>query len=146
MEHALGGFAGRTIGVLGLAFKANTDDLREAKSLEVITRLLASGATVRAYDPIAMERAKEIFPHITYGENAYDAAADADGIIVVTDWNEFKLLNLERLKDSMRGNVVFDGRNIYDPARMRRCGFVYEGIGRPTGTDANGCAATGASR
>jgi UDPglucose 6-dehydrogenase len=146
MEEALGGFAGKTIGVLGLAFKANTDDLREAKSLEVITRLLASGATVRAYDPIAMQRAREIFPQIAYGENAYDAAADADGVIVVTDWNEFKLLNLDRLKNSMRGNVVFDGRNIYDPVRMRRYGFVYQGIGRPNAADADGYAATGGSR
>jgi UDPglucose 6-dehydrogenase len=131
MEQMLGGFAGKTVGVLGLAFKSNTDDLREAKSLEVIARLLGSGATVRAYDPIAIARAKEIFPQIVYGENAYDAASGADGIIIVTDWNEFKQLNLERLREAMRGNVVFDGRNIYDPVRMRRCGFLYEGIGRP---------------
>jgi UDPglucose 6-dehydrogenase len=137
MEHVIGGFAGKTVGVLGLAFKSNTDDLREAKSLEVITRLLASGATVRAYDPIAMPKAKEIFPQITYGENAYDAASGADGIVVVTDWNEFKQLNLERLKEAMRGNIVFDGRNIYDPVRMRRCGFIYEGVGRPGNGQAN---------
>lgn len=136
MESALGGFAGKTIGVLGLAFKPNTDDLREAKSLDIISRLLSSGAEVRAYDPIAIEKAREIFPHIHYGENAYDAAAGADGIIIVTEWNEFKQLNLERLKGAMRGNVVFDGRNVYDPGRMRRAGFQYQGIGRPNGAAA----------
>jgi UDPglucose 6-dehydrogenase len=136
MEAALGGFAGKTIGVLGLAFKPNTDDLREAKSLDIISRLLSSGAEVRAYDPIAIEKAREIFPHIYYGENAYDAAAGADGIIIVTEWNEFKQLNLERLKTAMRGNVVFDGRNVYDPGRMRRAGFQYQGIGRPNGAAA----------
>src|SRR5437667_507047 len=120
MEIALGGFSGKTIGVLGLAFKPNTDDMREAKSVEIIRQLIDAGASVQAYDPIAMEKAREIFPNISYGKNAYDTARDADGIIVVTEWNEFKLLNLERLKESMKGNVLLDGRNIYDPVRMRR--------------------------
>lgn len=133
MERALQGFQGRCIGVLGLAFKPNTDDLREAKSVEVIARLLSSGATVRAYDPIAMEKTREIFPHIHYAENAYDAAEGADGLVVVTEWNEFRFLNMERLKSVMRGVTIFDGRNIYDPLRMRRMGFDYHCIGRPTG-------------
>jgi UDPglucose 6-dehydrogenase len=130
-EKAMGGFDGKQIAVLGLAFKPNTDDMRDAKSLEVISRLLASGATVKAYDPIAMEKTKEIFPQIEYAENAYAAAADADAVFVVTEWNEFKLLNLDRLRDSMRGAFMFDGRNIYDPLRMKRLGFTYMGIGRP---------------
>ncbi len=130
MEKALNGFEGKTIGVLGLAFKPNTDDMREAKSLEIIARLLASGATVQAYDPIATERTQEVFPQITYGKNAYDVAKGADAVVVVTEWNEFKYLNMERLKENMRGNALFDGRNIYDPTRMRRLGFDYHCIGR----------------
>jgi UDPglucose 6-dehydrogenase len=140
MEDAVGGFNGKTVAVLGLAFKPNTDDLREAKSLEIITRLLSSGARVRAYDPIAMNKARHIFPQIYYGENAYDAAEGADGLMVVTEWNEFKQLNLERLKEAMRGDVLFDGRNIYDPPRMKRLGFRYQGIGRP-GQNAGGAEA-----
>lgn len=133
LEAVLGSFEGKTIAVLGLAFKPNTDDLREAKALEMIERLLASGAKVRTYDPIAMDKAKEIFPKITYCENAIDAAKEADAALIVTEWNEFKFLNMEKLKQVMRGNVLFDGRNVYDPDRMRRLGFDYHCIGRGTG-------------
>ncbi len=132
MEKALGTFDGKRIGVLGLAFKPNTDDMRDAKSLEIIARLLASGAEVQAYDPIAIEKTREIFPQITYSKNAYDAACGVDALIIVTEWNEFKFLNMERLKEAMQGNVLFDGRNIYDPVRMRRLGFDYYCIGRTT--------------
>jgi UDPglucose 6-dehydrogenase len=132
LESALGSLEGKTVGILGLAFKPNTDDMREAKSVEIIGRLLASGATVRAYDPIAIDKTKEIFPHITYCENAYETANDADAVVLVTEWNEFKFLNMERLKEAMRGSVLFDGRNVYDPVRMRRLGFDYHCIGRPT--------------
>jgi UDPglucose 6-dehydrogenase len=131
LEQVLGGFADRTVAVLGLAFKPNTDDMREAKSLEIIARLLASDATVRAYDPIAMEKTREVFPHIYYGENAYDAAKEADATVIVTEWNEFRYLNLERLRSAMKGKVLFDGRNMYDPIRMRRLGFDYYCVGRP---------------
>ncbi len=131
MEKVMGGFKGKTVGVLGLAFKPNTDDMRDAKSVEVIARLLEAGADVRAYDPIAIDRTKAIFPQITYGETAYEAAQGADGIVVVTEWNEFKFLNLDRLKETMKGTIVFDGRNIYDPVRMHRLGFDYHGVGRP---------------
>jgi UDPglucose 6-dehydrogenase len=136
LESELGGFEGRTIAVLGLAFKPNTDDLRDAKSIEIVSRLLASGASVRAYDPIAMDKARNIFPNIHYGESAYDAAADADAIVIVTEWNEFKQLNLERLKNVMRTPILYDGRNIYEPSRMRRMGFRYNAIGRPRGNAA----------
>lgn len=130
LEGVLGGLADRTVAVLGLAFKANTDDMRDAKSLDVIARLLASGANVRAYDPIAMARTREVFPQIHYGENAYDAVLGADAAIVVTEWNEFRHLNLERIREAMRGDVLFDGRNVYDPVRMQRLGFAYYGVGR----------------
>ena len=133
MRIAMGGsFEGKTVGVLGLAFKPNTDDMRDAKSVEIITTLLAEGAQVKTYDPIAMDNTKRIFPQICYAHNAYDAAEDADLLIIVTEWNEFKLLNMERIKTLMKTPVLFDGRNIYDPVKLRRLGFEYQCIGRTT--------------
>lgn len=130
MERSLGGFAGKRVAVLGLAFKANTDDIRDAKSLDVIAALLAGGAEVTAYDPIAIENTRRVFPQIAYAKNAYEAAEGADAVVVVTEWNEFKQINLERLKQTMAGDFVFDGRNLYDPAKMRRLGFEYVCVGR----------------
>lgn len=130
MEEALGSFEGKTVAILGLAFKPNTDDMREAKSVEIIARLLASGATVKAYDPIAIEKTREIFPNITYGTNAYDTVKGADAAVIVTEWNEFKYLDMERVGSAMKGKTLFDGRNIYDPLKMRRMGFDYYCIGR----------------
>jgi UDPglucose 6-dehydrogenase len=122
---------GRVIAVLGLAFKPKTDDMREARSGEIVTRLVAAGATVRAYDPAAMANAQRLLPaEVEYCQSSYEAAAGADAIAIVTEWNEFKLLNLERLREVMRRPVVFDGRNIYEPERMRRLGFEYHSIGR----------------
>ena len=132
VHEALGGqdLTGKTVGVLGLAFKPNTDDLREAKSLDVIADLLASGATVKAYDPIAVEGTRELFPSVTYCHNAYEVAEGADALVVVTEWNEFKLLNFERIGGLMAQPLVLDGRNLYDPERMARLGFTYHSIGR----------------
>jgi UDPglucose 6-dehydrogenase len=132
IHDALGGddLKGKTVGILGLAFKANTDDMREAKSLDVIADLLASGATVKAYDPIAMENTKSVFPHITYGANAYEVATGADALVIVTEWNEFKNLNFERISSLMERPLILDGRNLYDPERLRRLGFEYHSIGR----------------
>ena len=130
IDSVLGGFAGKKIAVLGLAFKANTDDMRDAKSLDVIQAILAGGGTVTAYDPIAMENTKRIFPQIGYAKNAFEAADGVDAVVVVTEWNEFKQINLEKLKSTMAGTHVFDGRNLYDPAKMSRLGFDYYGVGR----------------
>lgn len=131
IERGLGGsFAEKKIAVLGLAFKANTDDMREARSLDVIAALLSGGAAVTAYDPIAMENTRRIFPQIGYARTAFDAAAGADAVVIVTEWNEFKQLDLERLRETMAGNLVFDGRNLYDPAKMKRLGFDYVCVGR----------------
>ncbi|MDQ2686328.1 MAG: UDP-glucose/GDP-mannose dehydrogenase family protein, partial [Armatimonadota bacterium] len=132
IHEALGGddLKGMTVGVLGLAFKPNTDDMREAKSLDVIADLLAAGATVKAYDPIAIENTRQVFPHITYGANAYEVAAGADALVIVTEWNEFKLLNFERLHEIMARPLILDGRNLYDPERLRRLGFEYHSVGR----------------
>jgi UDPglucose 6-dehydrogenase len=131
MREALGGsFEGKCIGILGLAFKPNTDDMRDAKSVEIIGKLLAEKAEVKAYDPIAIDNAQSIFPQICYAKNAYEAAEEADALVIVTEWNEFKLLNMERVKSLMRSPLIFDGRNIYDPLRLRRMGFEYHCIGR----------------
>ena len=131
MIRALDPLAGRSVAVLGLAFKPNTDDMREAKSVEVIERLLERGAVVRAYDPVAMPAARRLLPAtVTFCESPYEAAAGADAVALVTEWNEFKFLNLDRLRVAMRRPVVFDGRNLWEPERMRRLGFEYHSIGR----------------
>jgi UDPglucose 6-dehydrogenase len=131
IEKALAPLDDTTVAVLGLAFKPNTDDMREAKSVEVITRLVELGATVRAYDPVAADNARPLLPKsVVYCESPYDAAADADAVALITEWNEFKFLNLERLCGVMRRPVVFDGRNLWEPERMRRLGFEYHSIGR----------------
>ena len=132
IHKALGGddLKGKTIGVLGLAFKPNTDDMREAKSLDIIADMLASGAKVKAYDPIAMENTKAIFPQIGYCANAYEVAAGVDALIIVTEWNEFKQLNFERLGGIMARALILDGRNLYDPEHLRRIGFEYHSVGR----------------
>jgi UDPglucose 6-dehydrogenase len=119
------------VAVLGLAFKPNTDDMREAKSAEVINLLLAAGATVRAYDPVAVDNARAILSAaVQYRDSPYEAAAGADAVVLVTEWNEFKLINPERLRSVMRRPLIFDGRNLWEPERMRRLGFEYHSIGR----------------
>lgn len=141
MKDALGDLQGKTVAILGLAFKPNTDDMRDAKSIDIIGGLMSEGAQVRAYDPIATENARRIFPQIEYSNSPYDAAEGASALAIVTEWNEFKLLNLERLKERMAEPIIFDGRNIYDPQRMKRLGFEYYCIGRyanARGTNGNG--------
>jgi UDPglucose 6-dehydrogenase len=131
MKRALDPIGGRTIAILGLAFKPNTDDLREAKSLEVIDLLHAAGARLRVYDPVAMEPARGLVPaSVTFCDSAYAAAEGADALVLVTEWNEFKQLNLERLRCALRQPVIFDGRNLWEPERMRRLGFEYHATGR----------------
>jgi UDPglucose 6-dehydrogenase len=131
MEKPLDPIDGRVVAVLGLAFKPNTDDMREAKSLEVVHGLLARGAAVRAYDPVATANARKMLPPaVVYCESPYEAATGADAVALVTEWNEFKFLNLERLRSVMRRPLIFDGRNIWEPERMRRLGFEYHSIGR----------------
>ena len=131
IERVLAPLHSRRIAILGLAFKPNTDDMREAKSVEVITRLVELGATVCAYDPVAMTNARKLLPTVVeYAESPYAAAAGADGVALITEWNEFRFLNLERLRTAMRRPLVFDGRNIWEPERMRRLGFEYHSIGR----------------
>ncbi|MEX2162201.1 MAG: UDP-glucose/GDP-mannose dehydrogenase family protein [Anaerolineales bacterium] len=140
LKQALGELKGKTIGFLGLAFKANTDDMREAPSLDIAEALLAAGAKVRAFDPVAMDVAGKLLPKVEMAKDAYELARNTDAILVVTEWNEFKNLDLERLRDSMRQPVLIDGRNIYQPEQMRKLGFSYQGVGR--GYNGNGAIKT----
>ena len=131
VKEMLGGsVAGHVVGLLGLSFKPNTDDMREAPSIDIARYLLDEGAQVRAYDPIAMDNARRILPEVEYFPDPYSLAEGADALIVVTDWNEFKHLDLERIKNLMRRPVLYDGRNIYDPKTMFELGFIYRGVGR----------------
>lgn len=130
LHNILGTFEGTLIGVLGLSFKPNTDDMREAPSVDIIKELQAGGARVKAYDPVAMDAAGDILPTVTYCATAYDAAKEADALLIVTEWNEFKQLAFNKIKQYMRRPVVLDGRNIYDPVEMAAMGFIYRGVGR----------------
>ncbi len=127
-----GSVRGRTIAVLGLTFKPETDDMRDAPSIPIVGRLVEDGATVRAFDPEGMEQAKPMLPpSVIYCRSALDAAQDADLLVVVTEWNEFRAIEPQRLREAMRGGLVIDLRNLYEPAAMRGAGFIYCSIGRP---------------
>jgi UDPglucose 6-dehydrogenase len=130
LRQELGSLEDKTVGLLGLAFKPNTDDMREAASLDIARMLLSAGAHVKAYDPVAEPVARALLPEVEYCGDAYQAAQDADAVMVVTDWNEFKQLDMGRLKGAMRSPLIVDGRNIYDGAVMRELGFTYRGTGR----------------
>ncbi len=124
---------GKTVGILGLAFKPDTDDMRYAPSITVIRELVKAGVKIKTYDPIAMNNAKKILVNdsgISFMKNAYECAQDADLLIVITEWNEFKELDLEKVKSLMKSPKLLDARNIYDPEEVKNAGFTYEGIGR----------------
>jgi len=129
-----GTLRGKTVAVLGLTFKPDTDDMREAPSIPLVTGLLDMGARVRAHDPAGMEQARRELPDIEYSDDPYDCARGADVMVIVTEWAQFRALDLARLKQEMAGSIVIDLRNIYNPQEMEVCGFMYEGIGR--GVDA----------
>jgi len=130
---ALGGnLRGKVVGVLGLTFKPNTDDMREAPSIPLIIALRDQGAVVRAYDPVGMEQAKLELPEIDYAADPYSCAAGVDALVIVTEWEQFRALDLERLKNEMRQPVIVDLRNVYRPEEMAELGFVYESVGRPS--------------
>jgi UDPglucose 6-dehydrogenase len=130
LDQALGGLRDRTIGMLGLAFKPNTDDMREAPAVYIARMLASAGAHVRAFDPVAVGVAERMLPNVELANNAYDLAEGCDAIVVVTEWNEFKNLDLARVRELMAGDVLIDGRNIYQPEQMKELGFYYRGIGR----------------
>ncbi len=132
IREMLGGSeAGKTIGVLGLTFKPETDDMREAPAATILPALLEKGASIKAHDPKGMEEAKAYLPEgIKYVDNAYQAAEDADCLVLMTEWNQYRALDLERLRETMKDPVFVDLRNVYEPEKMRRLGFRYTGIGR----------------
>jgi UDPglucose 6-dehydrogenase len=130
LKNMVGDLRGKTIGLLGLSFKPNTDDMRDAPAIDIAQSLLALGANVRAYDPVAMEVALPLLPEVKMAGDPYSMADGCDALLVITEWNEFKQLDLERVRDCMRKPVILDGRNIYDPDAMKALGFTYHGIGR----------------
>jgi len=130
VRHLVGPLKGRTLAVWGLAFKPNTDDMREAPSLDILPKLISLGARVKAYDPVAAPFAKRLMPRVKYCANAYEAARGADAVLLLTEWNEFKEIDLNHLKTLLKRPILVDGRNVYDPAVMASKGFQYAGMGR----------------
>ena len=130
LREVLGNLRGKTIAIWGLAFKPNTDDVREAASLDIIHILQNEGAKVRAYDPVAMESARRVAKDVTFCDDAYCTVEDADALVLVTEWNEFKQVDMERVAQSMKQKIIIDGRNVYDREKMQALGFQYRGLGR----------------
>jgi UDPglucose 6-dehydrogenase len=130
VARAVGGLKGKRIAVLGLAFKPNTDDMRDAPSLPLVAGLLAGGATVAAFDPVAMDQARPLMAGVDMASDAETAARDADALVIVTEWDEFRALDLGAIAATMRGKVLVDLRNVYDRAEAERAGLTYYGVGR----------------
>lgn len=130
IERLVGDVKGKNIAVLGLSFKPETDDMREAPSVDIVKSLLAKGARVKAYDPVATEQARKFLPEIEYAEDEFGAVEGADALVFMTEWNQFRALDMQRVKELMRAPKVADLRNIYEPERMRKLGFDYVGVGR----------------
>lgn len=126
----LKGVKGKTIGVLGLSFKPNTDDMREAPSIDIIGKLQKYGAKIQSYDPVAMENAKPLVKDVKFCKDVLETATAVDALVVLTEWNEFKQVDLTKLKKVMKKTYLFDGRNMYDPQKVKRLGFIYVGVGR----------------
>ena len=131
IKHHLGGdLKGKTIAFLGLAFKQNTDDIRESPSVDVIQLLLKEGAQIRCFDPLAMENTRKIIPSLTYCQDEYETAQSSDALVIATEWNQFRNLDLLRIKKYLKKPILFDLRNLYDPDALKSLGFFYEGVGR----------------
>ena len=132
IRDALGGSeTGKTIAVLGLTFKPETDDMRESPAVSILPALLEKGATIRAHDPQGMEEAKNYLPEgIHYVADAYEACAGADAVVLMTEWNQYRALDLERIASLLNANIFVDLRNVYDPETMKDKGFTYVGVGR----------------
>lgn len=130
IKHITGGVKGKTIAFLGLSFKPNTDDMREAPAADIIQALLQEGAQIRAYDPVAMPEARKILPNIAYGKDTYDIMEGADALVFITEWNQFRSLDLDKIKSLLKTPLVIDLRNIYEPSKMIDKGFKYYSVGR----------------
>lgn len=142
IEEMIWTFRDKTVAVWGLAFKPDTDDLRNAPSKDVIEALLAGGANVKVFDPVAMEKMKTSFPKVTYCRSLYEAAEGADALVLVTEWSVFKKADLRRVKKLMRAPIFIDGRNVFNPEQMRKAGYHYVSIGRPQGAQSKHSAKT----
>jgi len=128
IKHHLGNnLKGKTIGILGLAFKQNTDDIRKFPSIDIIKLLLKEGAQIRCFDPLAMDNTKKIFPDLTYCQDEYDTARNSHTLVILTEWDQFRNIDLLKIKKSLKSPILLDLRNIYDPAKVKAIGFVYGG-------------------
>ncbi len=129
-RHPESDLNGKTIGILGLAFKQNTDDIRKSPSIDIIKLLLKEGANIRCFDPMAMDNTRKILPNLTYCQDEYETAQGSDALVIATEWNQFRNLDLLKIKKILKSPNLFDLRNLYDPAKAKALGFNYEGVGR----------------
>ena len=130
IKHLLGDLKDKTIGVLGLAFKQNTDDIRKSPSIDIIKLLLKEGAHIRCFDPLAMDNAKNILPELTYCQDEYETAEHCDALVIATEWNQFRNLDLSKIKKLLKAPIILDLRNLYEPSQVKVLGFIYDGVGR----------------
>jgi UDPglucose 6-dehydrogenase len=130
IEKLVGDLSGKNIGVLGLSFKPETDDMRESPAIEIINAMTSRGASVKAYDPVAMDEARHYIESIEYAIDEYDAIRGADALVIITEWNQFRALDMEKVKSLLKSPKIVDLRNIYEPEDMRELGFEYIGVGR----------------
>jgi len=130
IEKYLGNLKGKSIGILGLAFKQNTDDIRESAAIDIIKILLQKGASIKCFDPMAMENTKKILPDLKYCQDEYETSKDANALVILTEWNQFRNLDLNRLKNLMNNPIIFDMKNLYEPEKVKQLDFEYYGIGR----------------
>jgi len=130
IKHHLGDLKGKTIALLGLAFKQNTDDIRKSPSVDIIQLLLKEGTHIRCFDPLAMDNTKKILPNLTYCQDEYETAQGSDALVIVTEWNQFRNLDLVKIKKLLKIPVILDLRNLYEPDKAKDLGFTYEGVGR----------------
>ena len=130
IKHHLGSLKGKTIGVLGLAFKQNTDDIRKSPSIDIIQLLLKEEAQIKCFDPLAMDNSRKILPNLTYCQDEYETSRDSDALVIATEWNQFRNLDLIKIKKLLKNPILLDLRNLYDPATLKSLGFIYEGVGR----------------
>jgi len=131
IERALWILNGKTIGVLGIAFKPNTDDIRSAPAIDIIRMLQMEGAQIKAYDPKAAEHARQVLSNVDFCKNVYDTAKGCDALVIMTEWPEFKKMSLSRIKKLLKHPIIVDGRNIFDAKKMKQLGFKYTDVGRP---------------
>jgi len=131
IKHHLGSdLKGKTIGILGLAFKQNTDDVRKSPSIDIIKLLLKEGAKIKCFDPLAMDNTKKILPNLTYCQDEYETARNSHALVILTEWNQFRNLDLSKIKKLLKSPILLDLRNLYEPTTLKSLGFIYEGIGR----------------